>query len=148
MHQLREAMLDQMRLRGHSLRTQQSYLHAVSLLSRHYDRSPDHLSQEDLQNWILYLVKERNLSAATCRLIFEAGFAAGDTQELVLEEGLNLFGGTMAVTSRVLNPEEGEGVRISARSVSIGSEAVPRELEAKARQAGESCPERAISIED
>ncbi len=36
MHPLREAMLDQMRLRGHSPRTQQSYLNAVSLLSRHY----------------------------------------------------------------------------------------------------------------
>ncbi len=35
MHPLREAMLDQMRLRGHSPRTQQSYLQAVSLLSRH-----------------------------------------------------------------------------------------------------------------
>ncbi len=72
MHPLREAMLDQMRLRGHSPRTQQSYLNAVSLLSRHYCRSPDRLSQEELQNWILYLVKERELSAATCRLDLNA----------------------------------------------------------------------------
>ena len=72
MHPLREAMLDQMRLRGHSPRTQQSYLHAVSLLSRHYHRSPDRLSREDLQNWILYLVKERQLSPATCRLYLNA----------------------------------------------------------------------------
>ena len=33
MHPLREAMLDQMLLRGHSLRTQQSYLNAVSFLA-------------------------------------------------------------------------------------------------------------------
>ncbi len=72
MHPLREAMLDQMRLRGHSPRTQQSYLHAVSLLSRHYHRSPDRLSQEDLQNWILYLVKDRKLAAASCRLYLNA----------------------------------------------------------------------------
>ena len=72
MHPLREAMLDQMRLRGHSPRTQQSYLNAVSLLSRHYHRSPDRLSQEDLQNWILYLVKDRKLAAATCRLYLNA----------------------------------------------------------------------------
>jgi hypothetical protein len=72
MHSLREAMLDQMRLRGHSLRTQHSYLNAVSLLSRHYHRAPDRLSQDDLQNWILYLVKERKLSAATCRLYLNA----------------------------------------------------------------------------
>jgi site-specific recombinase XerD len=72
MHPLREAMLDQMRLRGHSPRTQTSYLNAVSLLSRHYHRSPDRLSQQDLQNWILYLVKDRQLSAATCRLYLNA----------------------------------------------------------------------------
>jgi len=72
MHPLREAMLDQMRLRGHSPRTQQSYLNAVSLLSRHYHRSPDLLSHDDLQNWILYLVKDRGLSAATCRLYLNA----------------------------------------------------------------------------
>jgi len=63
MHPLREAMLDQMRLRGHAPRTQASYVHAVSLLSRYYRRSPDRLSPADLQNWILYLVKERQLSA-------------------------------------------------------------------------------------
>jgi hypothetical protein len=62
MHPLREAILDQMHLRGHPLRTQQCYLHAVSLLSRHYHRSPDRLSQDELQNWILYLVKDRQRS--------------------------------------------------------------------------------------
>ena len=72
MHPLREALLDQMRLRGHSQRTQQSYVTAVSLLSRHYRRSPERLSQDDLQNWILHLVKERQLSAATCRLYLNA----------------------------------------------------------------------------
>ncbi len=72
MHPLREAMLDQMRLRGHAPRTQASYVHAVSLLSRYYRRSPDRLSPADLQNWILYLVKERQLSAATCRLYLNA----------------------------------------------------------------------------
>jgi site-specific recombinase XerD len=72
MHPLREAMLDQMRLRGHSQRTQQSYVTAVSLLSRHYRRSPERLNHDDLQNWILHLVKERQLSAATCRLYLNA----------------------------------------------------------------------------
>ena len=72
MHPLREAMLDQIRLRGHSPRRQQSYLLAVSLLSRYYQRSPDRLCQDDLQNWILYLVKDRELSPATCRLYLNA----------------------------------------------------------------------------
>ena len=72
MHPLREAMLDQMRLRCHSSRTQQSYLRAVSLLSRHHGQSPDRLDQNDPQNWILYLVKERKLSAVSCRLYLNA----------------------------------------------------------------------------
>jgi hypothetical protein len=37
------------------------FLNAVSLLSRHYHRSPDRLTQDDLQNWILYLAKDRQL---------------------------------------------------------------------------------------
>ncbi|CAD7845823.1 MAG: hypothetical protein, partial [Olavius algarvensis Gamma 3 endosymbiont] len=41
-------------------------------MSRYYRRSPDRLSPADLQNWILYLVKERQLSAATCRLYLNA----------------------------------------------------------------------------
>lgn len=72
MSALRKAMLDQMLLKGFSERTQKSYLDAVSLLARYYHLSPDKLSQADIQNWLLYLTKERQLAPATCRLYLNA----------------------------------------------------------------------------
>ena len=56
----------QMRLRGHSPRTQTRCRHVGRLLPRHYHRSPARLSGEELQNWVLHLIRERKLSAATC----------------------------------------------------------------------------------
>ena len=65
---LRQKMIDAMQVRGLSPRTHRSYLGAVIELSRYYHRSPDQLSGEELQAFFLYLVKERDLSPATCRL--------------------------------------------------------------------------------
>ncbi len=72
MNPLRQAMIDQMLLKGFADRTKKSYLDAVSLLARHYHLTPDKLTQADIQNWLLYLTKERHLSPATCRLYLNA----------------------------------------------------------------------------
>lgn len=72
MSKLRKAMIDQMLLKGFSERTKKSYLNAVDLLARHYHLSPDQLTQSEVQDWFLYLVKERKLSPATCRLYLNA----------------------------------------------------------------------------
>ena len=69
---LRQKMIDAMLVRGFSVRTQQSYLDAVVQLSRYYRRSPDSLSVDELQAYFLYLVKERHLSPASCRLYLNA----------------------------------------------------------------------------
>ena len=69
---LRQKMIDAMQVRGLSPRTHRSYLSAVADLSRYYHRSPDQLSGEELQAFFLYLVKERDLSPATCRLYLNA----------------------------------------------------------------------------
>lgn len=65
---LRQKMIDAMLVRGFSERTQQSYLAAVDQLARYYQRSPGNLDTAQIQAWLLYLVKERQLSPATCRL--------------------------------------------------------------------------------
>jgi site-specific recombinase XerD len=44
----------------------------VSLLARHYHLSPDKLTQPEIQDWFLYLVKERKLSPATCHQYLNA----------------------------------------------------------------------------
>ena len=72
MNELRKAMIDQMLLKGFSERTKESYLNAVSLLARHHHLAPDKLSRSDIQNWFLYLLKDRQLSPATCRLYLNA----------------------------------------------------------------------------
>lgn len=72
MHPLRQAMIDQMLLKGFSARTQETYLSAVRYLAQHYHMSPDKISAEDIQNWILHLVKIKKLSPATCRVYLNA----------------------------------------------------------------------------
>ena len=65
---LRQKMMDAMQVRGFSVRTHESYLAAVSDLARYYHRPPDQLNVDELQAYFLYLVKERGLSGASCRL--------------------------------------------------------------------------------
>ncbi|MGB7934970.1 MAG: site-specific integrase, partial [Gammaproteobacteria bacterium] len=65
---LRQRMMDAMQVRGFSVRTHESYLAAVSDLARYYHRPPDQLNVDELQAYFLYLVKERGLSGASCRL--------------------------------------------------------------------------------
>lgn len=65
---LRQKMIDAMLLRGFSVRTQQSYLDAVRHLAQYYHRSPEALNTEQIQAYFLYLVKQRQLSPASCRL--------------------------------------------------------------------------------
>lgn len=69
---LRQKMIDAMLVRGLSPRTHRSYLAAVTDLARYYRRSPDLISGEELQAYFLYLVKERHLAAASCRLQLNA----------------------------------------------------------------------------
>ncbi len=47
---LRQRMLDALILRGMAARTQESYIDAVARLARHYKRSPDALSAEEVNN--------------------------------------------------------------------------------------------------
>jgi len=65
---LRQKMVDAMQVRGFSVRTHESYLSAVRDLARYYHRPPDQLNVDELQAYFLYLVKERGLSGASCRL--------------------------------------------------------------------------------
>jgi integrase len=68
MSKLRQAMIDAMLVRGFAVRTHQSYLSSVADLSKYYDCSPVRLSTSEIQDYFLYLVKERHLSPASCRL--------------------------------------------------------------------------------
>ncbi len=78
MKSLREQMNDAMILRGFAARTQESYLAAVRALAKHYRRSPDLLSTEEIEAYHLHLIVERKLayasvnqSACACRFLFD-----------------------------------------------------------------------------
>lgn len=62
---LRQRMLDALELRGHAARTREAYIHAVARLARHYRRSPDTLSAEEVQRYLLHLLRERQLARAS-----------------------------------------------------------------------------------
>jgi integrase/recombinase XerD len=62
---LRQRMLDALILRGLAERTQESYIEAVARLARHYGRGPDKLTAEEVQQYLLHLLRERHLSRSS-----------------------------------------------------------------------------------
>src|SRR5438034_4096529 len=65
---LRQRMLEDMQLRGFSARTQECYVAAVRQLAEHFHRSPDHLTEEDLRQYFLYLANEKKVARATATI--------------------------------------------------------------------------------
>lgn len=66
MHPLRLQMLRDLKLRGLALRTQESYIAAVAALAKHYRCSPDGLSVEQVQSYILHLLEDKKLAWSSC----------------------------------------------------------------------------------
>jgi site-specific recombinase XerD len=65
-------MIEDMKLRGFSLRTQQSYVSAVYQLARYHRRSPDELEEEDLRRFFLHLIEDRGLAPRSVR-VYQSG---------------------------------------------------------------------------
>jgi len=65
---LRQRMIDAMVLRGFAARTQETYLMAVGQMARHHRCSPELLSDEQVQAYLLYLLQERQRSRSTVNL--------------------------------------------------------------------------------
>jgi integrase/recombinase XerD len=61
---LRTRMIEEMKLRNFSPRTQESYVGAMIGLAKHYRRSPDQLTQEEIRAYLLHLEK-RGLSPSS-----------------------------------------------------------------------------------
>ena len=84
---LRQRMLDAMALRGLAARTVEAYIHAMVGLARHYRISPDLLTAQQVQDYMLHLHRERKLSfssvnQAACAFKFFYGTVLGlDAQQ-------------------------------------------------------------------
>jgi integrase/recombinase XerD len=65
MSELRKRMIRQMQLRNFSPGTQRAYLRAVTGLVEYYNRSPDKISTEEIQDYVVHLLSERQLAVGT-----------------------------------------------------------------------------------
>ena len=66
---LRQKMIKAMELRNFSKNTQRYYLSAVIGLARYYQKSPDKLSQEMIEDYLLYLKNDKGNTAGTCATV-------------------------------------------------------------------------------
>jgi integrase/recombinase XerD len=62
MGRLRDRMIEEMKLRNFSAATQESYLYAVTRLTKYHNKSPDQLSKEEIRAFLVHLIVERKLS--------------------------------------------------------------------------------------
>jgi site-specific recombinase XerD len=62
-------MIREMQLRNFSPMTQRGYLTSVSGLAKHYGRSPDTLSPEEIQDYVIYLLNVRSVAISSCQTI-------------------------------------------------------------------------------
>ena len=62
MSALRKQMEADMVVRNFSVRTRESYVASVRGLAKYYKRSPDTLSEDEVQRYLLYLIEERKLA--------------------------------------------------------------------------------------
>ena len=66
---LRQRMIHDLTVRGLAENTRKSYLQAVIGLARHYRRSPDELSAQDVQAYLVWLHEKRGLGWKSCNTI-------------------------------------------------------------------------------
>jgi len=72
MTELRRLMLQAMTVRGLARRTQQSYVMAVRRLAKHYGRSPDQLTADEIQSYLARMIGVDGLSWSTCSIAANA----------------------------------------------------------------------------
>jgi len=66
---LREKMRKDLQIRNLAENTQKSYLQSVTGLARYYHRSPDQLTVQQVQDYLLYLSQQRHLAWKSCNTI-------------------------------------------------------------------------------
>ena len=72
MSTLRNKMIQQMQLKGFSVRTIENYTKSILSLAKYYKTSPDLLSQEQIRNYIQYQIIEKKLSRSWLNILISA----------------------------------------------------------------------------
>jgi integrase/recombinase XerD len=68
---LRQRYIDDLRLKNFSPKTIKVYVHAVAKFARHFGRSPEELSREEVREYLVHLL-ERGLARSTCVVVRNA----------------------------------------------------------------------------
>ena len=72
MTELRTQMDNDLLVRGMAERTRETYLAAVARLARHYHRPPDELSPQEIQAYLVHMLREEHLAWSTCSIAVHA----------------------------------------------------------------------------
>ena len=62
MTELKQRMIEDMRLHGLAEGTQRVYVDAVKQLATHYNRSPDRLTEQEVREFFIYLTEKKKLA--------------------------------------------------------------------------------------
>ncbi len=69
---LRQRMLEDLRLRNYSPRTQYQYIYYVAAFAKHFGKSPDLLGLEEIRAYQIYLVNKRRVSWSSLNICVAA----------------------------------------------------------------------------
>jgi integrase/recombinase XerD len=69
MTELRRRMDEDMIVRGFSDRTREAYLWAVTGLAKFYRRAPDQITDDEIQMYLLHLIRDRQRAWSTCNIV-------------------------------------------------------------------------------
>ena len=85
---LRQKMIEQLRLRNYSTRTEEAYVSAVAHCARFFGRSPEGLSTEEIERYLLHLRDQKKASwskvnLTVCGLKFFYRYVVGQPEKVV-----------------------------------------------------------------
>ena len=72
MEDIRQRMTEDMKLRGLTPSTQATYLEAVKVLARHYNSQLDEITQEQVRDFLLYLIDSKGYAKNTYKVYLSA----------------------------------------------------------------------------
>ena len=65
MNNVRQRMIEDMKLRALAPRTRDRHLHAIKALAEHYRRPPDKITQEQVRKYLLYFIETKGCAKST-----------------------------------------------------------------------------------
>ena len=72
MGQLRDKMIEDLKLKGSSAETKRAYLSCARAFAAHYHRSPSEMGEAEVRQFLLFLVDEKKVKTATHRMYVAA----------------------------------------------------------------------------